>query len=130
VSDFFSSAFYAVEASSYESLCLWREAKDRVDKYESLYFPLVKSSNVGQIVILGHVTSEGKELPVVMCGFMYEYRGKKICMYEATSRAVDYDMIKAFWKKLGIKTTNAMNFGNVIHAVNREINAEKDKPRT
>lgn len=112
--EFFEGVVGVVEATSYESMCLWREYhKERGMPWEADlggYLP-----TIGQL--------DGR--PVCLSLFVKKIDGHKLLFIEATSQVVDHKMIDE-WLKANLPATafqpggeyinyqNAMNFHNVF----------------
>jgi hypothetical protein len=106
----------AVEANSYESLCLWHEQHERAGK-------TWKQGSGGCMVQVGELA----DMPVCVSLFVNEVDGHRILFYDATSRVVDSRMVEKWLKenlpltafengdaRKRLNVTNAMNFHNVL----------------
>lgn len=117
---FLESVVGVVEASSFESLCLWREYSQELRKPWS-------SGTSGPMVQVGTVVSGGEDMPVCMSLLVNEVDGHRVLFVNVTSRCVDHDMVRNWLEqtlpvtafrngdpRLGLNITDAMNFPNVL----------------
>lgn len=108
--EFLGGVVGAVEATSFERLCLWQER----DKTK----PWVQGLS-GFLERVGEIN----DLPVCISLQVDEVDGHRLLFYNATSRAVDHDQIKT-WLHANLPDTakrdgrvnrvDAMNFHNVF----------------
>lgn len=105
-----------VEATNFESYCLWKiHHEEHGDPW--------KSGGGGPMVQVGEIG----DLPVCIALIVNEVKGHRILFVEATSRAVDHDMIRDWLQKnvpvtafedndprKRLNITDANNFGNVF----------------
>lgn len=86
----YNNVCYLVEANSFEKLTLWntwvKSAKEPI-KW--------KDSNRGVIPVVGLVN----KLPVCVSILINEIEGMPVVFWEATSRMVDHDLIKDWFKE-------------------------------
>ena len=100
---------YAVEANSFESMCLWQDWQDKV-KWES------KLAGSG-------VTVEGCVDSFVSL-LITKINGVDVLFYEATSVLVDHTAVER-WIMINCplltthRMTNSMNFHNIVHSIER-----------
>ena len=99
---------YAVEANSYEILCLWKEWHEHVEW---------KQISSGRICEVGKI----KDIPVMVQLFWNVLDGHKILFYSPCSRMVDHEMINNWLKKNALMENaiikNSMNFGNIVNKI-------------
>lgn len=111
---------FAIEATDYEAVCLWREFTERFGKDKWV------QHNPGRLITIGTVDDR----PVVVSVFYNSLLGQKIAFCEATSQLVDHLMVDKFIKEEvlveGGQRSNAMNYHNIVHAIQRlnESNAK------
>jgi len=104
---------YFVEATMFESMCLW----EKLVKHPRQDLPVTWEENLSAIC---PVISEVQILPltfpiVVYCQFAViglRGAGAVYCFYEATSRVVDHELVRAWLDEVApeAEKTNAMNF--------------------
>ena len=94
-----------VEMTHTESFYLWKEFQD-----DAIY----TSDNVGCGMNVGFVNDD-QDMPIFISINTGIYKGVKFLAWEATSRFVDYDVIKAYFKLHfpDANHTNTMNIHNV-----------------
>jgi len=112
LSELLEGVFGAVEATSFEKLCLWSEYNERKLQWEDSPF--------GILFKVGEVDSR----PVYVSLTTAIVAGKKILFYNATSEIVDYNMIEEWLKDVlpesarqitgFVNKTDAMNFHNIF----------------
>lgn len=103
----------AVEATSFERMCLWERNRDRA-----------KREWVENLSGIGKNVGEFSGSPVFISLLTAMIDGKKILFYEATSVVVNWDIIEkwlqdnlpksAFRKDGRLNKTDAMNFHNIF----------------
>ena len=101
-----------VEATNYESLCLWREAMQRKESWVT--------DHSGILETVGRLANR----PVCISLLIIEVKGYRILFMEATSQVVDHVMIEdwlkknipstAFNERGYLNKTDAMNFNNLF----------------
>lgn len=104
----------AVEANSFESLCLWKEYYQELKKEW-------KSDGSGFHVTVGQYG----EMPICISITKNEVDGVVILFYDAVSLVVHHDAVRKWLKdhlpeKAKSNITNAMNFHNIFHHVKWE----------
>jgi hypothetical protein len=104
---------FAVEATDYERLCLWREWHDEQRRVTW------QEESRGLLVTVGHVGDR----PVCVCLCWATIDGRRVVFYHASSQIVDHPTVEA-WVRATAMTpggthTNAMNFHVVAHAIER-----------
>jgi hypothetical protein len=107
---------FAVQATDYEALCIWKEWHERVS-WEQEY--------AGTIREVGRVGDD----PVCVQLTWNVVAGRRVVFYWASSRVVDYRMVDA-WVRAHAMTPNAthgdaMNFHVVAHAIERANEAAR-----
>lgn len=117
---FLAGVVGVVEASSFESYCLWKHCHEEQGK------PW-KSGGGGPMVQVGSVMSGDETLPICVALLVNEVDGHRILFVDVTSRGVDHDKVRAWIeanvpvtafegsdprKRLNI--TDANNFHNVL----------------
>lgn len=103
----------AVEATSYEQLCLWQE------HHQTAHRAWIEN-NMGLSVTVGHVG----DMPVNISLSTAIVSGHKVLFYDDISQVVDHEMIEEWLKKNlpasahtpdgRLNKTNAMNFLNIF----------------
>lgn len=109
--DVYKDVYGIVEATNYESLCLWKEwHKERGYSWEQ--------NNAGWLVEVEQGSG------VWISPLAHVVNGRKILFVEATSSKVDWDMIEAYLKANipsalkdngYLNKDNAMNFHCLVH---------------
>lgn len=111
--DMFKQTEVVVEATDCERLFLWKDySKDAIVKTEINRYTW-EQMNPGICPKIGELAG----FPVCVSCFWNKINGIMVCFWEATSRVVDYEMVKKW--VLGrcrptCQSTNAMNFHNAI----------------
>lgn len=113
--NFLDGVIGVVEANSYESMCLWKEAQEHGFTWEE--------ARMGEFVSVGSL--EGR--PVCMTLNVHTIKGQRILFIDPTSQVVDHAMIEHWlMQKLPesafdqhkdgkyLNKVNAMNFHNVF----------------
>ncbi|MCP4988730.1 MAG: hypothetical protein GY928_22580 [Colwellia sp.] len=105
----YSSMSYAVEANSFETMCLWEKYKDDVVWVD-------EGRGIG-------VTVKGR-VDTFLSLTSVNIQGVDVIIYEATSVLVDHKAVEDYLLDLcpALTThnmTNSMNFPNIVHSINR-----------
>jgi len=112
----FKDTIFAVEATGYERLALWREFRDQFGEKNWEEDSMGFSQQVGELA----------GLPVMVTVFFTKIFGQRVCFYESESMVTHYDMVKTWvmnqcnnpkWYN-GYRTAqaDAMNFHHAIDA--------------
>lgn len=124
MADFLAGVVGAVEANSYEQMCIWQD-------YHKEHGMSWNARAQGFLETVGHVG----DMPVCISLQTVEIDGHKILFYEATSQVVDYRLVEAWLEKTlpdtardegrngYLNRTDAMNFHNVMHSARRRSKA-------
>jgi len=116
---------YIVEATSNEIQLLW----ERHSPQSLLALGDPRAAGRLDINVIGNGLSVEvgtiDERPVVAVLWFYRVGSLTVLFWEATSTAVDYDLIRRWLEKncLSVRSTNALNFHQVVHV------AQTDDPR-
>lgn len=108
-------ADYAVEATDFERLSLWREWHERV-RWED--------ESRGRLCTIGELG--GRPIAVTVSWAWIDRR--LVAFYEATSQVVDHEAVER-WMRSKLLTpggthSDAMNFHNIVHAIRRANGVE------
>lgn len=111
----------AVEANSYETMCLWKELSVEAKRFgwgNGDYDWVQNNSGCG--CGIGEVAGK----PVFVSLLTNTINGQEILFYEATSQIVDHEMVEEWLKEAlpdkakysggYVNKTNAMNFTNIL----------------
>lgn len=115
-------AFYVVEATDFEKLCLFGEN-------EREWYVTWEHVSMGNMATIEHILVNGENLPVVVSVFYALLNGKVVAFYEPTSQVVDHRMVKA-WLEVNSpafaagRKCDAMNFHLCLHAVENKVQVE------
>jgi hypothetical protein len=110
MSDTIEKVDFAVEANSYESLCIWEQFNEKCTWVQHTR---------GAMRQIGELAGR----PIWVTLFWNTINGKKVLFYEATSQVVDYEMVENWIRKNALNEhgirTDAMNFHIIWHEVNK-----------
>ena len=115
IKEYLSGVVGAVEASSYESLCLWQEYRDRKNWKQALS---------GYGITIGFLA----DMPVCISLMMVEVDGHKLLFWHATSQVVDHRMIDKWFDAhlSGVRRVDAQNFHNALPRDARRLTGGSD----
>ncbi len=105
----YASMGYAVEANSFETMCLWEKYKDKVEWVD-------EGRGIG-------VTVKGR-VDTFISLTSVNIRGVDVLIYDPTSVLVDHKAVVEYLLNLcntltTHRMTNAMNFHNIVHSIER-----------
>lgn len=106
----FSKVEYALEANSFETMCLYKERPEDIEW---------KEHSGGYGITAGFVG----DIAIIVSTWFLELNGKFVLVYEPTSTVVDWLQVEEWIHNAcpNLKRkTNAMNFHNILNDVRRE----------
>lgn len=105
----YADTFYLVEATDYEALECWKQWHERIEWRQESH---------GWLAFCGDLAGFG---PVTCTVSWNIIGGKRVLFYDAASRYVDHDMVRDYLTARcpSAQHTNAMNFHNCVHAIER-----------
>ena len=114
---------WLVEGTHEEQMGVWLRFNERCELWKS---------GSGWLYTVGHLTVQTDEdlveggsrrMPVTVEVTFVPVDGHVVCFYEAASRIVDHDMVRAYveGKAPHASHTNATNFHHVIHGLGVEL---------